>query len=269
MSLCLVQLPIEALTRADYLRHDSLQSINQLTDTAQLKLVYSMRTDAEEKKNLTKDSHSPGKKVMHTVCKAIYVACQTRDGDMAYLVMKTSPSHHLCHQGKKTSYAKANTSDLMAFSEPLALVKHDQTLMQLSWMLKYYGEQRPSSCRTSTFKCVVPLSCRTSTFKCVVPSSCRTSTFKCVCAFKLQNLHLQICCAFKLQNFHLQMCCAFKLQNLHFQMCLRLQVAELPPSNVCVPSSCRTSTFKCVCALHKQGITIGMPHRYCTGSILC
>ena len=100
----------------------------------------------------------------------------------------------------------------------------------------------PSSCRTSTFKCGVPSRCRTSTFKCVVPSSCRTSTFKCVCVFKLQNLH--------------------------FQMCLRLQVAEPPPSNVFVPSSCITSTFKCVCALHKHGITIGMPHRYCTGSIL-
>ena len=208
---------------------------------------------------------------MHTVCKAIYVACETRDGDMAYLVMKTSPSHHLCHQGKKPVTSR-----------------HDQTLMQLSWMLKYYDEQRPSSCRTSTFKCVVPSSCRTSKFKCVVPSSCRTSTFKCVCpfklqnlhfqmclclqvaehppsnvfvpsscrtptfkcvcafklqnlhlqtfcAFKLQNLHLQMCCAFKLQNLHLQMCCAFKLQNLHLQMCLRLQVAEHPPSNVFVP----------------------------------
>ena len=40
MSLYLVQLPIEALTLAEYLRHDSWQSINQLTDTAQIKLVY-------------------------------------------------------------------------------------------------------------------------------------------------------------------------------------------------------------------------------------
>ena len=140
---------------------------------------------------------------MHTVCKAIYVACQTRDGDMAYLVMKTSPSHHLCHQGKQPVTSRQTN---LACSEPLALVRHDQILMQLSWMLKYYGEQRPSSCRTSTFKCV--------------------------CAFKFQNLHLQMCCAIKLQNLHLQMYCAFKLQNLHFQMCLCLQVAELPPSNV-------------------------------------
>ena len=219
---------------------------------------------------------------------------------------------------QKTSYVKAKKSDLTAYSEPLALVRHDQTLMQLSWMLKYYGEQRPSSCafklqnlhlqmccafklQNLHLKCVVPSSCRTSTFKCVfafklqnlllqmccafklqnlhfhmclclqvaepppsnvfVPSSCRTPTFKYACAFKLQNLHLQMfcafklqnlhlqmCCAFKLQNLHLQMCCAFKLQNLQFQMCLHLQVAEPPPSNVFVPSSCRTSTFKmCLC----------------------
>ena len=77
---------------------------------------------------------------MHTVCKAIYVACQTRDGNMAYLVMKSSPSHHLCHEGKTpdTSRLQGKKSDLMACSERLALVRHDQTLMQLTWMLKYY-----------------------------------------------------------------------------------------------------------------------------------
>ena len=215
---------------------------------------------------------------------------------MAYLVMKTSHSHHLCHQGKTpdTSRLQGKKSDLMACSEPLALVRHDQTLMQLSWMLKYCGEQSPSSCRTSTFKCVVPSSCRTSpfkcvvpsscrtytfksvvpsscrtsTFKCAVPSSCRTSTFKCVVPSSCRTSTFICVCAFKLQNLQLQMCCAFKWQNLHLQMCLRLQVAGPPPSNVFVSSSCRTSTFKCVCALHKHGITIGMPHRYCTGSIL-
>ena len=114
MSLYLLQLPIKALTLADYLRHDSWQSINQLRDIIDSNKV-SLLNEIENIRRERKPSHkrqSLSRKVMHimhTVCKVIYVAFQTRDGDMASLVMKTSPSHHLCHQGK-TSVTSRQTN---------------------------------------------------------------------------------------------------------------------------------------------------------------
>ena len=184
--------------------------------------------------------------------------------------MKTSPSDHLCNQGKKPVTSRQK-SDLMGCSEPLALVRHDQTLMQLSWMLKYYGEQRPSSCRTSNFKCVL----------CLQVAEHPPSNVLC---FKLQNLHLQMCCAFKLQNLHFQMCLCLQVAEPPPSNVLCLQVAERPPSNVlclqvaeppssnvfCLQvaepplsnvfarSSCRTSAYKYVCAFKLQNLHLQM-----------
>ena len=172
---------------------------------------------------------------------------EKENGDMASLVMKTSPSHHLCRH--LASYVKAKKSYLVACSEQLAFVSHDQTLVQLSWMVKYYGEHTqafklqnihlqmclclqvlepptsnvfaPSSYRTSTFSlCLQVAEPPPSNVLCFlvaepplsnvfVNSSCRTPTFKCVCVFKLQNPHFQMCYAFMLQNVHLQMCLIF------------------------------------------------------------
>ena len=112
MSLYLLQLPIKALTLADYLRHDSWQSINQLTDTIDSNKVSLLNENMRRERKPSHKRQSLSRKVMHimhTVCNAMYVAFQTRDGDMASLVMKTSPSHHLCHQGK-TSVTSRQTN---------------------------------------------------------------------------------------------------------------------------------------------------------------